>query len=458
MNARLSAVVAVVSCCIFSCEQQQPVGSKYIKQQNVSALQGGTVTVTDSDDKGYLKGLTLQIPPSSLSADTNITIAEADLGVSLGAQASDVAELGPDTAMFTHPITVVIPYTLQGTATESDLFIIGVDAVGNVIRVSGNDLAVDKAHKTVSFITRKLIKYGALTASSSTDKCPVGEVFCGCCNNGSCQPAGQPCPAIACSNIACAPPPDAGTGGGTGGGSGGGGSCCAAGETWCGCGNIGKCIDATQACPLACPVQGDPTTGGSAPPAQPVCCGPGTYLCGCGGNGQCIPDTQACPLACPVCDPTTVSTPCGCLPPGAVCGCDPNQPSTVPCQCDPTVASSGGTTTGGTAIICTVDAGSPCQAGEYLSPCGCIPVGALCVAPDAGSGGGCGSTATGGGTLCCDGQCAPPGGACPQICFADGGTGAVDGGVCPPGTARCSATGPCQPAGIPCQVKADGGP
>jgi hypothetical protein len=184
------------------------------------------------------------------------------------------------------------------------------------------------------------------------------------------------------------------------------------------------------------------------PPPPPTCCGPGTYLCGCGGTGICIPDDQACPLACPVCDPTTTPTPCGCLPPGAACGCDPTQPSTVPCQCDPTTAVSNDGNTGGPAIICSVDGGSVCPAGEYLSPCGCIPEGAICAPPPQDGGVVCG-TATGAPT-CCDGQCPGPNGVCPQVCFADGGTGTVDGGVCPFGTARCYPGGPCQPSGLSC--------
>jgi len=198
---------------------------------------------------------------------------------------------------------------------------------------------------------------------------------------------------------------------------------------------------------LACPVQIDPNGGGmTAPPPSPTCCGPGTYLCGCGGLGQCIPTDQPCPLLCPACDPTTVATPCGCLPPGAVCGCDPNTPSTVPCQCDPTViaATDPNGTGGGVSYSCTVDAGSPCQPGEYLSPCGCIPENTICSPPQPG---GCTDPTQ---QSCCDGTCAGPNGICPQVCFVDGGTTEVDGGVCPQGTARCPNSNVCQPAGVPC--------
>src|SRR5581483_8147680 len=124
MNVRLSAVAAVVSCCLFSCNVQQPVGSKYAKTQNVSALQGGTVTVTGQDDN-YLAGTALQIPPRSLNQDTLITVAEADLGMTLpdGATAAGpVAELGPSDATFVHPVTVSLK--LNDNVDESRVFVV----------------------------------------------------------------------------------------------------------------------------------------------------------------------------------------------------------------------------------------------------------------------------------------------------------------------------------------------
>jgi hypothetical protein len=177
-----------------------------------------------------------------------------------------------------------------------------------------------------------------------------------------------------------------------------------------------------------------------------VCCGPGTYLCGCGGVGKCIPDNEACPLTCPVCDPTLIDSPCGCIPPGAVCQCDPNLPSTVACQCDPTATSNGST-------VCEVDAGNPCPvATDVLTACGCLPPGAICAPPPDG-GTSCLSTQPGG-QVCCDGTCVGPNQVCPNICFKDGGTGSVDGGVCPVGEVLCpasSATAPkCVPAGVAC--------
>ncbi len=452
MNARSIAIstAALMCCCFLACNGKDNVGSKYAKTQQVQALNGGTVSVTSSDDP-YLAGTVVQIPPGALDQDTLITVAEgAALSLHDGAKAGGpVAEFGPASATFIHPVTVTLPYQLDSGLDPSGLAVQGVDGNGQVITVAFADLKIDAVNHTLAFTTRHLIRYAALWSGSGGTVCPQGEVLCGCCGNGTCQPAGQPCPPYACPGACGTGGGGPGTGGGSatgggngggpgtgggGGGSTGGGSCCPAGETWCGCGNVGSCIPAGQACPLACP---QPAPGSTA--TDPTCCGPGTYLCGCGGQGTCVPDTQACPLSCPVCDPTTAPSPCGCLPPGAVCQCDPNSPSTVPCQCDPNqpVTSTG--------QVCVVDAGSPCASNEVLTACGCLPPGAICATPDAGTGGGCSSTEQ----VCCDGQCVGPGQACPSICFSDGGVSTIDGGVCGPNTSHCP-NGTCVSAGVAC--------
>ena len=436
MGRELKAAVLAL-CCLAGCSNTDTVGSKYAKKQTVQAVSGGLVTVSSIDDP-TLVGTSLEIPPDALAADTEITVAEIQaLTLPSGARAvGPGAEFGPPAAIFSHPATIVVPYVLASGEAVDGLAIQGLDSDGKTIHVSAGDLIIDPKAKTIGFSAARLIKYQPIWAPPSAGLCPPGEALCGCCGNGKCQPAGQPCPAIACPS-SCAV--DAGTGGG-----GGGGSCCPAGETFCGCGNVGSCIPAGQACPLLCPV-------GPPSPAA-TCCGPGKYLCGCGGQGTCISNTQACPLLCPVCAPGTAPSPCGCLPPGAVCQCGPNQPSTAPCQCNPTAA---GTTPNGP--VCVVDGGSPCpNPTDKLTPCGCLPPGAICAPPpppvDGGmisSDGGTGSACAPTQQRCCNGQCVGAGSVCPQVCFVDGGSATVDGGVCSAGTLRCS-NGKCVPAGQPC--------
>jgi ZU5 domain len=439
------ALGIVALCCIAACNTNQSVGSKYALTKTVSAVNGDTLTVT-ADEDSTLAGTSIQIPPGALATDTKITIAEATpLTLASGASAAGPAvELGPTDVSFSHPVTIVLPFKLASGQGVDGLAIQGLDSDGTTLHVSSGDLQIDVAAGTVAFTASHLFNCGPVWGPPTGGVCPSGETFCGCCGNGTCVPADHACP-LACPVCIF----DGGTGGGGGGRDGGpstggfdgglggrdggtGGSCCPAGESFCGCGGSGVCLPAGKACPLACPAQVDPTI-------TPVCCGPGTYLCGCGGHGVCIPDTQACPLMCPICDPTTIPTPCGCLPPGASCGCDATQPSTVPCQCQPSSTSA--------PLICVVDAGNPCPSPvDHITPCGCLPPGAICARPDAGTV--CPDATQ---HVCCDGQCVSAGSVCPMLCLADGGTHVVDGGVCPVGTAKCpngscrSSAGVCPP-------------
>ena len=428
MKIGLRVGLTALCCCAAACSNNNVVGSKYAKSQLVQALQGGNVAVASSDDV-TLAGTSISIPPDALAQDTVVTIAEGDaLTLPAGASvAGPVVDLGPAATAFAHPVTVVIPFVLSAGQATTGLAIQGVDVDGATISVSNGDLLIDANAGTVAFTAATLIRFGPIWLPGPT-VCPPGEDFCGCCGNGHCLPAGQACPLL-CPAIAGAADPALACRVH--------GSCCPAGEYFCGCGPVGQCIPLGKACPLACPAQ-NPSATGAAPAA--VCCPPHTYLCGCGGEGICIPDDKACPVACPVCDPpNTVPTPCGCLPPGATCDCDPTHASTVPCQCLPPAAGSN------MGPICKVDGGSVCPPPEVISPCGCIPPGAMCVPPpDAGQI--CPSPTQ---LRCCDGQCVEAGQACPNICFADGGSGAVDGGVCPSTTARCK-NGTCVPAGQPC--------
>ncbi|MFT3839404.1 MAG: hypothetical protein QM723_20645 [Myxococcaceae bacterium] len=441
MRRSLNLFAAVICCGALSCTVNTNTGSKYAKTQEINASNGGTLTVSQSDDAS-LAGLKIQVPPNALSKNTTLTVAEGN-GFTLAdgaAAVGPIADLGPVDATFVHPITITLPFALAGNQDPKFLAVQGIDASGTHITVSGKDLLIDPINHVVAFTAVHLHRFAAVIINSGGTVCPQGEVFCGCCDNGTCQPAGSACPLIACPAFC---EKDGGSGGG-----GGGGSCCPAGESWCGCGNSGKCLPDGEACPLACPQSNDPTAGngGTANGPAPTCCGPGTYLCGCGGVGECIADDKACPLKCPICDPTLIDSPCGCIPPGAVCECDPNKPSTVACQCDPSATNAGG--------VCEVDAGNPCpSATDVLTPCGCLPPGAICAPPPSDGGLNC-ANAQIGSKECCDGTCVGPNQACPNICFKDGGTSTVDGGVCPIGTVACpasSANGPkCVPQGKSC--------
>jgi hypothetical protein len=421
MRTVMRAAAWVALCCSAACNSNNQVGTKYAASALVQAATGGNVTVTAADVAGSsatnLAGASIVIPPNALSADTTITIAPGDT-TGFSGLVGPVAVYGPSAVSFGHQATVVLPFAVGGGQSVSAIAVRCIDAAGNALTVSNDHLTIDTTGGTVSFTAAGLFTCGPVIGPTA---CASDETFCGCCGNGRCLPPGEACPEIACP--ACTV---------------GGGNCCPAGETFCGCGDVGQCLPPGQACALDCPVLDPATTG--ATPVHPVCCPAGTYLCGCGGEGQCIPDTKACPLLCPVCDPpNTFPSPCGCLPPGAICACDPTNPSTVPCQCDPTAQSSAST-------LCVVDGGNVCPAAEVLTACGCLPAGAMCVPPpDAG----CDPSTATGDLRCCDGQCVGAGQTCPNICFSDGGVSTVDGGVCPAGESRCS-NGKCQPASAVC--------
>ena len=457
MNTK-SAVAVLASCCLLAaCVVNQNFGSQYAKQQTVQALQGGTVTVTDQDDR-WLEGTAIQIPPSALTVDTKITIAEGkDLtAVPTGAIAvSHAAIFGPAATEFTHPTTVTLKLT-DSTHDVSGLIVVGVADDGTTLTVAGKDLLINTTSSIVAFTTRKLIHYQLHDLDPALDRQvrPQRDLL-RLLRQRLVHPRGPGVPAALPRHRVRRRRRHRGRHGrrqrrrrqllpGQ--------SVSAAAAT------------SVSASPMTRPARSPARPRETRPPARLAraprprrlsAAVPARICAVAAARASASPIIRPAPLACPVCDPTTTPTPCGCLPPGAACGCDPSQPSTVPCQCDPTTAvSNGGTTTGGTAIVCSVDGGSVCPAGEYLSPCGCVPrARSACLrrrtpASSAARPRAPRRAATASAP-------APMGSA--KVCFADGGTGTVDGGVCPFGTARCFPGGPCQPSGLSCPAPDAGG-
>jgi hypothetical protein len=62
-------------CCASACSSNNPIGSKFVASQAITAAKGGTITVTADQDPN-LAGTIIRIPPNALAADTTITVAE----------------------------------------------------------------------------------------------------------------------------------------------------------------------------------------------------------------------------------------------------------------------------------------------------------------------------------------------------------------------------------------------
>ncbi|HUB05983.1 MAG TPA: hypothetical protein VMB50_03235 [Myxococcales bacterium] len=454
-NATMKWAMAGLCCSALACGQTKVVGSQYAASALISATQGGSLSVTASED-AKLAGTEIQIPPTALAQDTTVTITE---GVDISSQlpsgdslaSAAVAEFGPSGTAFSLPVTVTLPYS---AGTTSDLEVVAVEDDGTTLVVSNADLTLDTQNNlakfTVAGFTRFAVVHGVHTP------CPANDTLCGCNGGGKCVPPGTVCPAIC-------PVTTGGNGGGSGGtsagssGGSGGSSCCPAGDYFCGCNGSGTCVPDNVMCELNCPFQSGAggTSGGSGASAPPpsagtppaaVCCPPGDYFCGCNGQGSCVSDNQACPALCPATSggnggsgsggTTSGGSGGGCCPGGDYwCGCPGETGSCVPdgqscviaCPAQP---STGGATTTPPSIDC-------CPAGEFFCGCNgvgqCLPSGEACPLACPTTGGGSGGNG-------CSGPLPPCAYGLQAVCLPDGQWTCEGGGGCVCG---CPATGPC---------------
>ena len=334
------ARLCLMTCLAAACTSTTPLGSHFVKSQLISAAQGGTVTVTASDD-AHLAGLTVTIPPNALAADTTITVAEGSQVPypANGTTAAVSADLGPEGTTFASLVTITLPYTLPASVSVKNLEIVAVDDQTGVTTTIPN-ASLTLASGAASFQVSALGRFGGVfrpplrppaprasstvaapatagaaspTAATSPAVWPVQSSrptlapsarrdqteCCGVCGSGIA------CPAIACLF-------DGGSGG------------CSPGETYCAC--TQQCVPPGYLCPDCEPLDGgspvcppgetpccpgDPNSCvplGAATCVDPACnaqdaglsCPPGDYFCSCPGSteGTCIPDKQVCALPC----------------------------------------------------------------------------------------------------------------------------------------------------------------
>jgi hypothetical protein len=145
-------------CTLYGCSATAPnyLASEFVKSQVIRAAQGGTITVSSSDS-ATLAGVTVVIPPGSLSADTRITVgygggttaewstmpsATASL-VPQGVQpAGPVVYLGPDGTVFQTPATVTLPFALPAGGQQNRLAVYALEGGGQSYTVQNNKLTI----------------------------------------------------------------------------------------------------------------------------------------------------------------------------------------------------------------------------------------------------------------------------------------------------------------------------
>jgi hypothetical protein len=155
------------------CEVNQPyLASDFVKSQEVSASQGGTITVTAADS-AVLAGTQVVIPPNALAADTRITIGFGG-GVSKewsnqpvsgllaptgGQQAGPIVYFGPDRISFATPVTVTLPFTASSSASQSRLVVDALESGGTSYQIAHSLLTIGPT--TLSFPVNGFTQFGA---------------------------------------------------------------------------------------------------------------------------------------------------------------------------------------------------------------------------------------------------------------------------------------------------------
>jgi hypothetical protein len=133
------------------------VGSRYVKQQTVSASEGAIFTVNAAESP-ELNGTRLELPAGALVANTTVTV-ELGLTSILGAElaAGPSAVFGPAGTVFTTDVTLVLP--VRELAPGDDVGIVGLAADGTSFEVDASQVALDATRTRATFRIRQLANY-----------------------------------------------------------------------------------------------------------------------------------------------------------------------------------------------------------------------------------------------------------------------------------------------------------
>jgi hypothetical protein len=202
-DALFSAAVLVFATLV-ACDQSRSVGSRWLRAEQLSAVNGGTIGVAPGSGEP-LAGAQLQLDPGALAADAVITL-EPGAGP-LAAEppaAGPVAVWGPRDLALALPARLALPYALGPQQSEADLIVVTIDPQGRVTKIPHSALGIDTAAGVVIFAADHLGQFqaAAVLRCDLPSDCPADQV----CRNHECHPpdAPPPCNTEGCP---CPPPP-----------------------------------------------------------------------------------------------------------------------------------------------------------------------------------------------------------------------------------------------------------
>lgn len=162
------------------------IGSRYVKSQAISALEGGVFSITAADDD-RLANTVVTIPPGAFADDTVLT-AELGLDDLSTERAGAVLVLGPRDLQLAKEIEIELPFALGAQQSRAALGLVAADDSGPRA-VSG--LQVDDSTGRVRFRTSRLGAFQCTAAASdggaacvTDDTCPTDHD----CKSGRCVP------------------------------------------------------------------------------------------------------------------------------------------------------------------------------------------------------------------------------------------------------------------------------
>ncbi len=147
----------------------------------VVASVGGTLSVTAANDP-TLAGASVTIPPEALAQDTTVTLTLSAASVALPGDQSlgPVVSVGPPGTVLRAPVTLTLPFALDGGEAAASLFALEVDPAGGHELFQHSVLAIDQSSGILGLLTLSFGSYGVVagTACGPGSSCGTSQVCC----------------------------------------------------------------------------------------------------------------------------------------------------------------------------------------------------------------------------------------------------------------------------------------